>query len=139
MRPGVGGSTKGGHLAGVAAHRLGDGVGHLEQLRLAEPIHVAEVARVALHHSHGRAALGAALGPLDAAVVEREREDPPILRVELAQVAPARERPLDHGLRELVADEAHETVSSTISSAMSRIRSWPLEPGASRWGSPGAA
>src|SRR3712207_8206091 len=46
-----------------------------EHVVLRQAVDVAEVGRLAGDHAHGRAALDARLRPLDAAVVERQRQD----------------------------------------------------------------
>ena len=104
------GGAERGRMPGVAAHRLGHGARHAQQVLLGEAVDVAVVGRVALHHAHARAALAAALRALHAAVVEREREAAARLGVQLRHVAAARERALEHAPRELRVDERHSRV-----------------------------
>ena len=63
-----------------------------------------------MHHAHARAALATALGALDAAVVERDREAVAGLGVELGEVAAARQRAFEHALGERGIDEARSRV-----------------------------
>src|SRR5919108_174034 len=116
----------------------------------------------ARHHlraqPHAGAALAAALRPLHAAVVERQREALASLRVELGELAAAGERTLEHASRQSRLYERHAASSEppprepsptssappprlappgssarvaswTIRSPISRIRSWPRASG----------
>ena len=120
----------------------GDRVGHAQQVLLGQAVDVAEVGRVALHDAHAGAALAAALGTLDAAVVEREREAAPVLGVELGEVAAARQRALEHALGQLGIDQRHDVSPACGSSrrvdhlrsaaARTSARSCPRASGCSR-------
>ena len=98
-----------GRAAGLAPHRLGHRVRDPEQVLLGRAVYVAVVARLALHDAHAYAALPAALGTLDTAVVEREREAAPRLGVQLSEVAAASQRALEDARREVGGDERHDS------------------------------
>ena len=131
LRPGFGRAERRG-VAGVAAHGLGDGPGHAQQVLLGQAVHVAVVGRVTLHDPHARAALAAALRTLHASVVEGEREAAPRLGVELGHVTAAPERAIEDAGRQLGIDEGQLSRSPTwptICSAISMIRSCPRASG----------
>ena len=64
-----------------AAPGLGDRAGHTQEILLGVTVDVAVVRGVADDHPKARAALQAALGPLDATVVEGDAEALPCLDV----------------------------------------------------------
>ena len=104
----VGGRERRRPLRLLAAHRLRHRVGHPEQVSLGRAVDVPVVGGFALHHAHAGTALTAALGSLDATVVEREREALARLGVQLGKVASARERALEHARGKLRLDERHD-------------------------------
>ena len=95
-----------GRSARLAPKRLGSRLRHPQQVLLGQPVHVAVVGRVALHHPHAGAQLAPALRPLHATVVERDREAPPRFRVQLGEVPAAGQRALEHACGERGVDEA---------------------------------
>jgi hypothetical protein len=75
------GGLQPGRRARLGAQRLRGRLGHAQEVLLGEPVDVAVVGGVALHHAHAGAALAPALRALDAAVVQRDPERPARLGV----------------------------------------------------------
>ena len=82
-------------------HRRRDLIGEALQVALGEPVDVGEVGRLAGDHADRGAGLLPALGALQTAVVERQRERRAALDVQVGEVAAAPQRTLEQALGEV--------------------------------------